>query len=235
MPFDVLVMPLAIVAATYALGAERLGAPRDHDGPLPRRLASRPPEPRHRAPLPAAHRRAGFGRHRWLLSTAFYLPMIAAVAYYTSTAPTHEGEPFHGSLSTRRSVGAGGAGGRQRAGLPGLDDRPDRGRGRASGTSAPRGRRPSRRTLARPRERAGLRQRLRARRLEFVVRPRPRHAPRGAVPLLHLRRGAADRAVAWSRRRSGAPPAGPVRGVAGVGLASWAACTCRGSTGSSPS
>jgi hypothetical protein len=34
--------------------------------------------------------------HRWLLPTSFYLPMIAAVAYYTTTAPTHEGDAFHG-------------------------------------------------------------------------------------------------------------------------------------------
>jgi hypothetical protein len=34
--------------------------------------------------------------HRWLVSMAFYLPMVAAVAYYTSSAPTYEGEAFHG-------------------------------------------------------------------------------------------------------------------------------------------
>ena len=26
---------------------------------------------------------------------AFYAPMVAACAYYTSTAPTHEGDAFH--------------------------------------------------------------------------------------------------------------------------------------------
>ena len=46
-------------------------------------------------------------RHRWLLSAAFYLPMLAAVAYYTSTAATHEGEEFHGlSLARRGALGA---------------------------------------------------------------------------------------------------------------------------------
>jgi hypothetical protein len=33
--------------------------------------------------------------HCWLLPTSFYLPMMAAVAYYTSTAATHESEAFH--------------------------------------------------------------------------------------------------------------------------------------------
>lgn len=32
--------------------------------------------------------------HCWLLPTSFYLPMMAAVAYYTSTAETHEGAAF---------------------------------------------------------------------------------------------------------------------------------------------
>jgi hypothetical protein len=34
--------------------------------------------------------------HGRLLSLAFYLPILAGVAYYTSTAESHEGEPFHG-------------------------------------------------------------------------------------------------------------------------------------------
>jgi hypothetical protein len=96
MPLDVLAVPLAIVAATYALvlngwpllltttilylgawhrGRQSLGIARYYQ------------------------RRAGgpvSSRHPWLLRAAFYLPMIAAVAYYTTTAPTHEGEPFHG-------------------------------------------------------------------------------------------------------------------------------------------
>ena len=33
--------------------------------------------------------------HSWLLATSFYLPMIAAVAYYTNTAASHEGDAFH--------------------------------------------------------------------------------------------------------------------------------------------
>ena len=53
MPFDVVVVPLAIVAATYALAIERHGRCAHHRRPLPRRLASRPPEPRDRALLPA--------------------------------------------------------------------------------------------------------------------------------------------------------------------------------------
>jgi hypothetical protein len=96
MPLDVLAVPLAIVVATYALvlsgwpilvttailylgawhrGRQNMGIARYY------------------------HRRAGgpvSSRHRWLLRAAFYLPMVAAVAYFTSTAPAHEGEPFHG-------------------------------------------------------------------------------------------------------------------------------------------
>ena len=110
MPLDVLAMPLAIVVATYTLmlngwpllvttailylgawhrGRQNLGIARYYQ------------------------RRAGgpvSSRHRWLLPTAFYLPMIAAVAYYTSTAPTHEGEAFHGlSLGPGILWGLGGA------------------------------------------------------------------------------------------------------------------------------
>jgi hypothetical protein len=96
MPLDVLLVPLAIVVATYAVilngwpvfltttilylgawhrGRQSLGIARFYQ----RRAGG---------PVSAAH--------RWLLGAAFYVPMIAAVAYYTSTAPTHEGEPFHG-------------------------------------------------------------------------------------------------------------------------------------------
>ncbi len=110
MPFDVLVIPFAIVVATYTLvltgwalfvtttvlyvGAwhrcrQNLGIARYYQ----RRIGG---------PVSS--------RHRWLASTAFYLPMIAAVAYYTSTAPTHEGEAFHGlSLDPAILWGLGGA------------------------------------------------------------------------------------------------------------------------------
>jgi hypothetical protein len=96
MPVDVLAVPLAIVIATYALVASGwtlfvttailyLGA--WHRGRQNFGIA------RH------YQRRAGGPvtvQHRWLLGAAFYLPMIATVAYFTTTAPTHEGEPFHG-------------------------------------------------------------------------------------------------------------------------------------------
>jgi hypothetical protein len=96
MPLDVLAMPLAILAATYAFvlngwpllvtttvlylgawhrGRQSLGIARHYQRHVGGPVSS---------------------RHRWLLSAAFYLPMIAGVAYYTSTAPTHEGEPFYG-------------------------------------------------------------------------------------------------------------------------------------------
>jgi hypothetical protein len=96
MPLDALAVPLAIVGATYALvlsgwplvvtttilylgawhrGRQNLGIARYYQRHVGGPVSS---------------------RHRWLLATAFYLPMLAAVAYYTSTAPTHEGEAFHG-------------------------------------------------------------------------------------------------------------------------------------------
>ena len=96
MPFDVVAMPTAILIATYALvlsgwpllvtttilylgawhrGRQNLGIARYYQ----RRVGG---------PVSSSHRR--------LLSMAFYLPIVATVAYYTSTAPTHEGEPFHG-------------------------------------------------------------------------------------------------------------------------------------------
>lgn len=95
MPLGVLVIPLAIVVATYLLllngesllvtttvlyvgawhrGRQSLGIARYYQ----RRAAGTVSSPQ-----------------RWLLGAAFYLPMIAAIAYYTSTAPTHEGEAFH--------------------------------------------------------------------------------------------------------------------------------------------
>jgi hypothetical protein len=96
MPFDVLAVPLAIVVATYALvlnggtlllttailylgawhrGRQNLGIARYYQ----RRVGG---------PVST--------RHRWLVSAAFYAPMLAAVAYFTSASPSHEGEPFHG-------------------------------------------------------------------------------------------------------------------------------------------
>jgi hypothetical protein len=96
MPLEVLAIPVAIVVATYVLllnegallvttvvlyvgawhrGRQNLGIARHYQ------------------------RRAGgpvSSLHRWLLASALYLPMMAAVAYYTSTAPTHEGDAFHG-------------------------------------------------------------------------------------------------------------------------------------------
>jgi hypothetical protein len=96
MPLDVLAIPLAIVVATYILllndgallvttmvlyfgawhrGRQNLGIARHYQ------------------------RRTGgpvSSQHGWLLSASFHLPMIAGVAYFTSTAPSYEGDPFHG-------------------------------------------------------------------------------------------------------------------------------------------
>jgi hypothetical protein len=96
MPLDVLAVPLVIVVVTYVLALSGwplllttavlyLGA--WHRGRQSLGIAR------------YYQRRVGgwvSSAHRWLLASAFYLPMIAAVAYYTSTAETHEGEPFHG-------------------------------------------------------------------------------------------------------------------------------------------
>jgi hypothetical protein len=96
MPVDVVAVPLAIVVATYALllfgwpllvttAILYLGA--WHRG-------------RQNLGIARYYQRAAGGpatvHHRWLLAIAFYAPMVAALAYYTSTAPTHEGEAFHG-------------------------------------------------------------------------------------------------------------------------------------------
>jgi hypothetical protein len=95
MPLDVFLVPLALVAATYALvlngwpllvttailylgawhrGRQNFGIARHYQ-----RRVGGPVSP----------------GHRWRLAAAFYLPMLAGVAYYTSTAATHEGEDFH--------------------------------------------------------------------------------------------------------------------------------------------
>jgi hypothetical protein len=95
MPLDVLLVPLALVGATYALVL--------HGGPLVVTTAI--------LYLGAWHRgRQNFGiaryyqrrlggpvshAHRVWLAAAVYLPMLAGVAYYTTSAATHEGEDFH--------------------------------------------------------------------------------------------------------------------------------------------
>ena len=96
MPLGVLVVPLAILVGTYVLllnegallvtttivyfgawhrGRQNFGIARYYH-----RQAGGPVSP----------------LHRWLLATSFYLPMLAAVVYYASTAPDHEGDAFHG-------------------------------------------------------------------------------------------------------------------------------------------
>jgi hypothetical protein len=95
MPVELLLVPLAIVAATYAL------AWHDRAVLLTTIVLYLGAWHRGRQTLGIARhyqRRAGgpvSAPHRFLLQAAFYLPMIATVAYYTSIAPDHEGEPFH--------------------------------------------------------------------------------------------------------------------------------------------
>ena len=100
MPFDVLVVPLAILAATYAL------AMTDRPLLLTTAILYLGAWHRGRQNLGIARyyqRRAGGPQstwHRWLFSAAIYAPMAASVAYFTSTASAHEGEPFHGLALT---------------------------------------------------------------------------------------------------------------------------------------
>jgi len=111
MPLDVLAIPLVIAVATYILLL--------HDGALlvTTTVIYLGAWHRGRQNLGIARyyqRRAGgplSSQHGWLLSTSFYLPMIAGVAYFTSTAPSYEGDPFHGlSLGPEITWGlAGGA------------------------------------------------------------------------------------------------------------------------------
>ena len=110
MPVDVLAIPLAIAVATYVLLW--------HDGALLVTTVVIYFGAWHRGRQSlgiARHyqRHAGgpvSSRHAWLLSTAFYLPMIAGVAYFTSTAPSYEGDPFHGlSLGAEITWGLAGA------------------------------------------------------------------------------------------------------------------------------
>src|SRR5262245_10185567 len=96
MPFDVLAVPFAIVIATYTLvlggypilvttaivylaawhrGRQNLGIARYYQA-----RAGGSVSPWHRA----------------LFRAAIYLPMAAAVAYFTSTSPLHEGEEYLG-------------------------------------------------------------------------------------------------------------------------------------------
>jgi hypothetical protein len=96
MPLDVLAIPLAIVVVTYLLlltdGALLVTTTVLYFGAWHRG--------RQTLGIASYYQRCAGGpvssQHRWLLSASFYLPMIAAVAYYASAAPNHEGEAFHG-------------------------------------------------------------------------------------------------------------------------------------------
>ena len=233
MPVDVLLVPLAIVAATYALLLNGWPRSRHDDDPLPRRLASRPPEPGDRALLPAAAGGPASVHHRWLLAMAFYSPMVAA----RRLLHEHGRRPTRARPSTACRSIPGSCGG-SAAWRPPASRHISRwtvgrtaaiGAGPETAPRTPGARRPPRRAMARPGQRGGLRQRLRAGRLDRVVRSRARRPPRGAVSLLHLCHRAARREV---RRGHGLVPelrrlvrfaVWPV-----IGLASWAACTFSG-------
>jgi len=96
MRFDVIVVPVCILVATYALmyggyevwvttaavylaawhrGRQNLGIARYYQVRSGGALSK---------------------SHGWLFQAAIYLPMAAGVAYFTSTAPTHEGDEYFG-------------------------------------------------------------------------------------------------------------------------------------------
>ena len=95
MPFEVLAVPLAIVAGAYLL--------QSLDRPLIATTAILYLGAWHRGRQSlgiARHYQRGAGGpvsalHRWLLWVAVYLPMLATVGYYGTIAPTDEGEEFY--------------------------------------------------------------------------------------------------------------------------------------------
>jgi hypothetical protein len=104
MPLEVVAVPLAIMAATYALmfgdrsivvttavvylaawhrGRQNLGIARYYQVRM-----GGPTSP----------------WHRWLFRAAIYLPMVAGVLYFTSTSPLHEGDEYLGLTLDPRVV-----------------------------------------------------------------------------------------------------------------------------------
>ena len=229
MPLDVLAVPLALVVATYALvlngwpllvttailylgawhrGRQNLGIARYYQ-----RRVGGPVSP----------------GHRWRLAAAFYLPMLAGVAYYTSTAATHEGEDFHHLTLPAEilwALGAVAAAGV--VGVPRLDERAGRGDGRP----APDGHRRTRRPLSTPpsagwswptRWPSAARTCVGAWAASFVLVLAVHHE----VQYLYFTYAVARRAdaapgpgLAHELRRLGRFAVWPA-----IGLASWAACT----------
>ena len=229
MPFDVLVVPLAILAATYALAMTDRPAAPPH---LPSSTWAPGIEAARTSGSPATTRGAREGRRP---------PGTAGSSRRPSTCRWRRPSPTS-RAPRRRSRGravprtgadragarrARGPGARERPRLPGvgvelmrrtgLDDR---------ATGGP---------VVHPAERwlvlanaVGLRQRLRGRCLERRLHPGAGAPPRGAVPLLHLRDGPAG-------QRGRRPGLGGELSLLGsfavwpaVGLASWAACTLSG-------
>ena len=228
MPLEVLAMPLAIMAATYLLLLNGGSLLRDHGGPL----------------LGAWHRgRQNLGIARYYQRHGGAGVDRAPLAARGRLLPAHDrgrgllcehradarGRGIPRSLARSGApVGPRGRGGSRRDRVPRL--------GRSGELFTRWRRRPSRRAVAGPGQCAGLRQRLHARRLDLVVRARPRHSPRGSVPLLHLCRGATSgrlppfQGIAPEARRLARFARWPA-----IGLTSWALVPGgRGSTCSSP-
>ena len=187
MPFDVVAVPLAIVAATFAMMLGEQSILVDDRGPLPGGLASRPAELRHR---PLTIRCAWAGRTLTAHDLCSAPPSICrwppASLYFTNTSFLHEGEQY---LEPRL---------RSRIHSVRWECWPWRASSPTWCSPCGIANSASRRALARAGKCARLRERLRARRMERVVHPGAGGAPRSAVPLLHLRDGAT---VRWSATR----------------------------------
>ena len=233
-PADVLVVPLAILAATYVLAASSqsvlltsiaMYAAIWHRGRQSLGIA-RFYQRQAGGPISPLHSRLFFG--------AIYLPMVAAIFLYGHLAPeNYEGEPYY-------TIGAGAelAGDWAYSPSVGLSPilsghatdpaaSPIEHWARATNSNVASGR-----TLGCGCTCRGLWQRLRARCHECFVSFGPRRPPRGAIPLFHLRHGE----VANGRASTGEPKNGngqseirfaasfalwPLIGLAGAIVAGW--------------
>jgi hypothetical protein len=105
MPVDVIVVPVAILVAAYAVVFA------DHSWLLPTVILYLGAWHRGRQNLGIAryYQRSVGGPmsvwHRRIFCAAIYLPMAATVTYFTSTASDHEGEPFQGLALSSETIG----------------------------------------------------------------------------------------------------------------------------------
>ena len=192
LPIDVLVVPLAILAATYVLAASSqwvlltsiaMYAAVWHRGRQSLGIA-RFYQRQAGGPISPMHKRLFFG--------AIYLPMAAAIFLYGHLAPEkYEGEPYYAlGIGADFSWGLGLiAAGWVVAYLVWTSRQNQRQRQSNIGPRARDSKLASGGALGRACPRRGLWQRLCARRYECFVSFSARRSPRGAIPLFHLRHG----------------------------------------------